>query len=53
LLSDGHLSRVAHPSVDHQARKFPKPRLQPLIEQDVKPTPSNRKSPSGKSSAAA
>jgi hypothetical protein len=44
---------VAHPSVDHQARKFPKPRLRPLIGQDVQPTPSNRKPPSGESSAAA
>lgn len=37
LVSDGKLSRVAKPSADHLARKFPKPRLKPTIGQDLKP----------------
>jgi len=37
LVSDGRLSRVAHPSQDHLAQRFPKPRLQPLIGVDLKP----------------
>jgi len=37
LLSEGRLSRVAHPSPNHEARQFPKPRLSPLIGQDLKP----------------
>lgn len=38
LIKEGRLSRVAHPSPDHEARRFPKPRLQPLIGQNLKPT---------------
>lgn len=37
LVTEGRLSRVAHPSQDHEARRFPEPRLQPLIGQDLKP----------------
>jgi len=37
LVSEGRLSRVAHPSRDHEARHFPKPRLKPLVGQDLKP----------------
>ena len=36
LVSDGKLSRVANPSADHSARRFPPPRLNPLIGQDLK-----------------
>lgn len=36
LVTEGRLSRVAHPSPDHEARHFPKPRLSPLIGQDMK-----------------
>src|SRR2546423_4427258 len=37
LVSDGRLSRVAHPSKDHEGRRFPRPRLSPLIGGDLKP----------------
>jgi hypothetical protein len=37
LLNEGKLSRVNHPSADHVARRFPQPRLQPLIGQNIKP----------------
>jgi len=37
LVSDARLSRVAHPSKDHEARRFPRPRLSPLIGGDLKP----------------
>jgi hypothetical protein len=37
LLSDGRLSRVAHPSQDHESRRFRKPRLRPLIGANLKP----------------
>ena len=37
LVSEGRLSRVAHPSRDHEARHFSEPRLSPLIGQDLKP----------------
>lgn len=37
LVSVGKLSRVAHPSKEHEARQFAQPRLQPLIGQDLKP----------------
>jgi hypothetical protein len=37
LLKEGKLSRVNHPSEDHIARRFPQPRLQPLIGQKIKP----------------
>jgi uncharacterized protein DUF3291 len=33
----GRLSRVAHPSRDHEARRFGKPRLKPYVGQDLKP----------------
>ena len=36
LVTEERLSRVAHPSPDQEARRFPKPRLSPLIGQDVK-----------------
>jgi hypothetical protein len=45
LISEGRLSRVAHPSPDHDARRFARPRLKPLIGQDLKPTASDGKSP--------
>ena len=45
LMSEGRLSRVAHPSPDHEARHFARPRLKPLIGQDLKPAASGRKSP--------
>jgi Domain of unknown function (DUF3291) len=37
LVAEGKLSRVDHPSPDHEARRFPMPRLQPLIGNDLKP----------------
>lgn len=37
LAKEGRLSRVAHPSTDHEARHFPKPRLRPLIGLNLKP----------------
>jgi hypothetical protein len=37
LASEGRLSRVEHPSPDHEGRHFPQPRLQPLIGADLKP----------------
>jgi len=37
LVAEGRLSRVAHPSPEHDARHFAKPRLQPLIGLDLKP----------------
>jgi hypothetical protein len=36
LVGEGRLSRVAHPSPDHEARHFALPRLSPLIGQDLK-----------------
>jgi len=44
LVSDGRLSRVAQPSQDHTSRRFPKPRLQPLIGQNLKPTARSERS---------
>jgi hypothetical protein len=41
LLREGHLSRVAHPSPNHEARQFAMPRLSPLIGQDLKPVRSS------------
>jgi hypothetical protein len=38
LLSEGKLSHVAHPSASHEARKFPKPRLKPLVGSELKPS---------------
>jgi Domain of unknown function (DUF3291) len=37
LVKEGRLSRVAHPSPDHEARRFPAPRLEPLIGQNLRP----------------
>jgi len=37
LVSEGRLSRVAHPSPGHEARQFSKPRLKPLIGSELKP----------------
>lgn len=37
LVNEGKLSRVGHPSKEHEARQFAQPRLQPLIGQDLKP----------------
>jgi hypothetical protein len=43
LVSEGRLSRVEHPSADHEARRFPPPRLKPLIGQNLKPATHPRK----------
>lgn len=43
LVKDGRLSRVARPSQNHASRIFPKPRLQPLIGQNLKPAEISRK----------
>ncbi len=45
LVSEGRLSRVAHPSRGHEARQFPKPRLSPLVGQDLKPRSSTSSPP--------
>jgi hypothetical protein len=45
LVGEGLLSRVAHPSRDHDARHFAKPRLSPLIGRDLNPASSSRESP--------
>jgi heme-degrading monooxygenase HmoA len=37
LVKDGRLSRVEHPSPDHNARRFAPPRLKPLIGQQLNP----------------
>jgi hypothetical protein len=37
LLKEGRLSRIEHPSADHEARRFPKPRLQPVVGAKLKP----------------
>jgi Domain of unknown function (DUF3291) len=37
LVGEGKLTRVAHPSRDHEARYFPEPRLQPLVGQELRP----------------
>jgi Antibiotic biosynthesis monooxygenase len=42
LVREGRLSRVEHPSADHAQRKFPEPRLKPMICQEIKPTLSKR-----------
>lgn len=39
LVREGRLSRVEHPSSDHTERKFPEPRLKPMIGQEIRPTP--------------
>jgi hypothetical protein len=38
LVIDGKLSRVSHPSPDHESRLFPPPRLKPLIGNDLRPS---------------
>jgi len=43
LAREGRLSRVAHPSKDHEARRFAKPRLNPLIGGDLKLAGGDRK----------
>ena len=42
LVAEGRLSRVAHPTQDHSARRFAKPRLKPLIGADIKPKESGK-----------
>jgi hypothetical protein len=37
LVAEGRLSRVNHPSPDHEARHFPTPRLKPMIGNRLKP----------------
>jgi hypothetical protein len=37
LAREGRLSRVAHPSVDHEAKRFASPRLKPLIGREINP----------------
>jgi len=37
LVRDGRLSRVSHPSPNHNARHFPEPRLRPLVGTDLNP----------------
>jgi hypothetical protein len=44
LVAEGRLSRVAHPSANHAARRFAPPRLQPLIGENLKP-PKDRRRP--------
>ena len=38
LVRDARLSRVEHPSPNHEARRFAEPRLRPLIGVDLKPS---------------
>ena len=49
LMREGRSSRVAHPSPNHEARQFAKPRLKPLIGFDLKPA--QAKAQAGKSTA--
>src|SRR5579864_1366891 len=42
LVAEGRLSRVAHPSPNHEARHFAQPRLKPLLGTDVKPATAQR-----------
>jgi hypothetical protein len=37
LVAEGRLSRVLHPSKAHSDRQFARPRLKPMIGQDLKP----------------
>jgi hypothetical protein len=41
LFADGRLSRVTKPSEDHANRRFPRPRLNPLIGQELKASKSS------------
>ena len=45
LVSEGKLSRVAKPSEDHLARRFPEPRLKPMMGQELKPVTARTKPP--------
>jgi hypothetical protein len=42
LLASPRLSRVSHPSQDHSAQNFAKPRLNPMIGQTLKPVTSTK-----------
>jgi len=42
LVSEGRLSRVEHPSKSHSDRQFPRPRLKPLIGNEIKPRSSSK-----------
>lgn len=42
LASEGRLSPVEHPSKSHSEKQFPRPRLKPLIGNDIKPRGSSR-----------
>lgn len=42
LVAEGRLSRVEIPSKSHSDRQFPRPRLKPLIGNDIKPRGSSR-----------
>jgi heme-degrading monooxygenase HmoA len=44
LVAEGRLSRVAHPSPSHDARRFAQPRLKPLVGTDVKPAKAQSRS---------
>ncbi len=37
MTHEGRLSRVAHPSADHDAKRFASPRLKPLIGREIDP----------------
>lgn len=43
LLTEGRLSRVEHPSADHEAGRFPKPRLQPVVGTRLTPAGARKK----------
>lgn len=45
LVAEGKLSRVAHPSKNHTERQFAKPRLKPLVGQDLKPANLSKANP--------
>jgi hypothetical protein len=36
LIAEGHISRVMFPSTNHASRRFPAPRLKPLIGQELR-----------------
>ena len=42
LAGEGRLSPVEHPSKSHSEKQFPRPRLKPLIGNDIKPRGSSR-----------
>jgi hypothetical protein len=43
LLREGRLSRVEHPSADHEARRLPKPRLRPVVGTKLTPAGASKK----------